>query len=296
MRIEASSVDEPTWNEFRAFTLVVEHIRPFIIDYLALRADYEALAAVEDELSAELTSILAGGMISIQAGVEVNARAQQLVSNFLGACSAFRDRAASRLSQQFGSTATEAATLKTTVSRVFEKSFAYRLLYALRNYAQHHEMPVSFVPINADRAQDGTMRARIAILLQLDALQASRRLNAKLRTELNAVGSQQVKLCPLLAEYLTGHQEIMRDLLILFVPRLREMVHYATAFCREYEVPDDVVSVVWEGDDPAAGPHTQRRYLLCGFDEMVSALDLLQLLEELIPSAAFHNDCEHAII
>src|SRR5688572_27098226 len=132
-----------------------------MIDYLALAADFESVSGVEEELGGALTGILSEGMISIPAGVDANARAQQLVSNFLGAASAFRDRAASRISRDYGDKSPEAQALKAATSRWFDSSFAYRSMYALRNYAQHHELPISFVPIDADRTPQGEMVARI---------------------------------------------------------------------------------------------------------------------------------------
>lgn len=296
LHIIARPLDEDNWTEFREHTRVVEFIRPYIIDYLALVSDFEAVTGVEVEVSAALTDVLAQVMITVVTGVEANARAQQLASNFLSAASAFRDRAASRLSRQFGSVSAETQALKAATSRLFDRSFAYRALYALRNYAQHHEVPVSLVPISANRSAEGAMICQIGLHLDPRTLAASGKINAKLHAELTAIGARQLALLPLLDEFMAAHQEIMAEVLRIYSTDLAEMAHYAAALYRTFEIPHDVVPVVWEGDDPAAGPETQKRCIMCGFDEMLRAFALRDQLQAAIVSTTYRNDSAHAVV
>lgn len=282
-------LDEENWIEFRQYTQVIEHIRPFLIDYLALSADFQAVTCTEEQIGAELTRTLDGGMISIPAGVDANARAQQLVSNFLSAASAFRDRAASRVSRKWGHDSSEGRSLKAKTSQLFDSSFAYRLMYALRNYAQHHELPISLVPINAERCADGSMIARVSLHLHPMALAESDRLSSKIRAELHAVPASFLHLMPLLTEFMIAHQSLMAIVLGFFSTPLEEMAHYAAAVYRTFEVPHDAVPVVWEGDDPAEGPHTQERFIPRGFDEMVRAFRLRDELRSALANASFCN-------
>jgi hypothetical protein len=296
LHIVAKPIDEENWNEFRAYTRPVELIRPFMIDYYALASDFAAAASVEAEVGAVLTGLIADSAISIPASVDANARAQQLVSDFLGAASAFRDRAASRLSRQFGSAAGETLILKAATSRLFDKSFAYRVMYALRNYAQHHEVPISLVPINAERGPDGTMKCRIALHLDPAKLITTGKVSAKFRAELAALQDKKLALGPLIEEFMTAHQEVMIELLNIYSVSLSDLAHYAAAFYRTFEVPHDAVPVIWEGDDPKDGPHTQRRCIMCGFDEMMRALALRVELAGLTSQATYRDKADHALI
>jgi hypothetical protein len=285
----ARPMDEENWIEFRHYTSVVERIRPFVIDYLALSADFSAVAGAEAEIGSALTQVFHHGMISIPVGVDANARAQQLVSNFLGAASAFRDRAASRISKDYGRLSGEAQLLKTTTSRIFDASFAYRSMYALRNFAQHHELPISFVPIDAERTPEGAMVARIALHLYPSTLAASDHVNAKVRAELSRIPQDFLKLAPLLTEFMTAHQAIMVQVLDFYAGGLTAMAQYAAAVYQAFEIPHDVVPVVWEGDDPSGGPHTQNRCIMCGFDEMLRALQLRDELNGMLATTVFHG-------
>ena len=56
------------------------------------------------------------------------------------------------------------------------------------------------------------------------------------------------------------------------------MAHYAAAIYRRFEIPHDVIPVIWEGDDPKDGPGTQRRAIMIGFDEMLRAFALREKL------------------
>lgn len=289
-------LDEENWTEFCAMTRVVEWLRPFMIDFLALQSDFDSAFAVEDEVGAILTGVLAQSMISIPVGVEANARAQQLVGNFLGAASAFRDRAATRLSREFGRDSPESRALKSETSRMFDASFAYRSMYALRNYAQHHEVPISFVPINAARSADGTMTCQIALHLDPAALITSGITNANLRAELAKIDGKLLMLRDLLAEFMTAHRSIMATILDIYETGLGQMAHYAAALHRILEIPADVVPVVWEGCDPAEGPQSQERCFMCGFDEMSRAFELRFELKAKLAGAVFHNSPERAIV
>jgi hypothetical protein len=289
LHIMARPLDEEHWREFRQYTRVIEKVRPFIIDYLALSADYRAAVGVGAEIAGTLSLILQEGMISIPAGVDANARAQQLVTNYLGAASAFRDRAASRISRDYGSDSPQAKALKATMSSAYDASFAYRAMYALRNYAQHNELPISYVPINAERAPGGAMVAEVALHLSPSTLAVSHRLNAKLRAELRARADEILELTPLMIEFMLAHQAIMYHILELYYDKLGAMAHYAAALYRTFEVPHDVVPVVWEGDDPKDGPHTQTACFMIGVDEMVRALELRDQLKLLLGPTMFSD-------
>ena len=272
--IIARPLEEDNWKEFRRLTRVVEYLRPYMVDYLALTADFEAVKTAEREIGGALSKQLELGMIAIPAGVDANADAQRRIGNFLGAASAFRDRTKTRLLAEFGAESVQAAAFEAATNHWFDMSLAYRCLCQLRNYAQHHELPISFVPINAERGPDGTMAARIGLQLYPATLASSSRVNRKVREELKALGSDPLNLTALASDYMKAHDGMMGLVLGLYAPRLEEMAHYAAAIYRLFEIPHDVVPVIWEGDDPKDGPDSQRRAIMMGFDEMLRAFAL----------------------
>lgn len=276
--IIARPLEEDNWVEFRRYTRVVEYLRPYMVDYLALAADFEAVERAELEIGEALSRQFEVGLIAIPAGVDANANAQRRVGNFLGAASAFRDRAKTRLLAEFGKESAEAWAFEAATNHWFDTSLAYRCLCQLRNYAQHHELPISFVPISAVRGPDGSMTARIGLQLYPATLAASSRINKKVMTELKALGTDPLNLSVFAAEYMKAHSGLMALVLGLYAPRLEEMAHYAAAIYRLFEIPHDVVPVIWEGDDPEAFPSSQRRAIMMGFDEMLRAFALRERL------------------
>ena len=283
LKIDHVPIDETIWTEFRHYTRVVEVLRPYMVDYLALSGDAKYVRAAETDIGALLSRQFVTGLIDILAGVDANAIAQRRVGNFLGAASAFRDRSATRLLTEFGKGSSEANAFKAATAHWFDTSFAYRCLYQLRNFAQHHELPISFMPINADRGAGSDMTARITLQLYPKTLAGSGLVNAKVRAELKALPETPLDLSALAAEYRRAHDGLMALLLDIYAPRLEEMARYAAAMYRRFEIPHEVVPVIWEGDDPAAGPDTQRRAIMMGFDEMARAFQLRESLNHAAP-------------
>lgn len=278
LKIDDDPIDEAIWIEFRRYTRVVEVLRPYMVDYLAFSEDAKDVCTAESDIGALLSRQFLTGLIDILAGVDANAIAQRRVSNFLGAASAFRDRSATRLLTEFGKGSGEVDAFRSATAHWFDTSFAYRCLYQLRNFAQHHELPISFMPINADREPGSDMTARIGLQLYPKTLAGSGLVNAKVRAELKALPEAALDLSALAAEYRRAHDGLMALLLGIYAPRLEEMAHYAAAVYRRFEIPHGVVPVIWEGDDPAGGPGTQRRAIMMGFDEMKRALQLRETL------------------
>jgi hypothetical protein len=278
LQIFRDPLDEATWTEFRELTRVVEWLRPYIVDWLALTADFDTLTAAEEEIAADLSDMLLTGMITTIAGVDANAKAQRRLSNFLGAASAFRDRASTRLAGEFGKGSDECAAFLAATRHWFDTSFAYRTFYQLRNYAQHHELPVSFVPIDATREPGGAMTARIALQLFPAKLAESDRISAKVRRELRALPDTPLDAVALATDYMRAMRGLMALLLGFYVTRLLDMAEYGAALYRTLEIPHDAVPVVWEGDHPSGGPSSQTRAIMMGFDELERALRLREAL------------------
>lgn len=274
----ARPLEEDNWLEFRTLTRVVGELRPFRVDHMALSADFAEVRTAEMEIGATLSHGFKAGLIGVPAGVEANANAQRRVSNFLSAASAFRDRSCTRLRSGFGKDSEEMTAFEVAMSHAFDTSFAYRCLCQLRNFAQHHELPISFVPIDADRGTDGSMAARVKLQLFPRMLVATGMGNKKVRAELSALPADPLDLSALAAEYMKAHDGLMALVLGIYAPRLEQMAHYAGVIYRLFEVPQDAVPVIWEGDDPAAGDGPPRRAVFMGFDEMLSAFALREQL------------------
>ncbi len=82
---------------------------------------------------------------------EVNFEADRLLINYFTVFRSYSDHSERILKKYFGATSEEYGKYDTETSRVYDSSFGYRLIYKLRNYTQHCEMPVGHLNFVTDR-------------------------------------------------------------------------------------------------------------------------------------------------
>jgi hypothetical protein len=73
----------------------------------------------------------------------------RIVFNLLSSFKFFLDGSESYVKRKFGNASSEAKQFTYTTNDVFDKSFAYRFLYKLRNYSQHLGFPIHLTPFQA---------------------------------------------------------------------------------------------------------------------------------------------------
>ncbi len=282
VRIMEHVLTDDEWKEFDRYTRVIEDLRPAMVDFLSLRADYHAAAAVAEEGAANLDARFVTGWIDMSTAVDVHANAQRHIANFLSSSSAFRDRAAARLRDRPDAKSAFEA-LKTECSDIYDTSFAYRVLYNLRNYAQHFAPPIAIIPITAELTSAGLMATRVELLLQPQTLVRNSKLQPSVRKELAELGENRITLMPMLHRYWEDHQRIMYFLIWSESTRLDEMAFYAAHLYQAYEIPHAAIPVLWEGGDPAIGPQSQHRAIPFRFDELERFLALRDNLSRFHP-------------
>lgn len=251
------------YDEFRKFTKVVEDLRPFNIDFMALKADGQAVEAVKPSIEGSFNEMLANGFVEIPRSVAVHAEAQRVVSNFLSSASAFRDRSATRLTRRHGKQhGSDVERLNLFISRIYDRSFTYRLLHALRNHAQHHENPLSLVKTDAVRSNDGNLLATVDLQVNTSMLIANKKINATFRGELSRRVDDKIDLIPLIQENMREHSAIFAFILERHKLRIQEMIYYGLAIYNLVDPPPGAFPCVFDGPEPG-------RIMMMGFDEMM---------------------------
>jgi hypothetical protein len=148
--VQGNALDEEVVKEFEEIAGAFARIRPALIDFLALRADHSALSKLPDHLCSQHESnnlpLLEGGLLFL----ETHVAAERRLSAFLNSASAFRDRLLARLASNPG----HKALVKRCIKEVYDRSFAYRLCYNLRNYAQHQSAPLHFIPLRGSASEE----------------------------------------------------------------------------------------------------------------------------------------------
>jgi hypothetical protein len=81
--------------------------------------------------------------------------ANRKLLNFLSAARTFLDHTEAHLKRLYGDGSEEAQRFLTATSEAYDRTFAYRFLYKLRNYAQHCGLPLRYVDHRARRPAGG---------------------------------------------------------------------------------------------------------------------------------------------
>ncbi len=83
---------------------------------------------------------------------EMYFEANRLLINYFTGFRTYLDHTERILKKNFGKDSTEVKEFQKQTNFVYDKSFAYRLVYKLRNYTQHCGMPVGYINYNADKS------------------------------------------------------------------------------------------------------------------------------------------------
>jgi hypothetical protein len=251
-----------SWAEFQRIVAVTADLRPFVIDYLALENDFAVLDAIEDELATYLDAMPNAFAFTGVGQTAALSKAQGAVSNYLSAASAFRDRAITRLRRRYSDGSLELKMLNAAIQDAYDSSFAYRLLYNLRNYGQHHDTPLSMIPVEGARQASGEMKFRVSLVLNPSELLDSNLVQPSFRRKELAHHVGQIELLPLAREFLQLHGVMMRTIIDAHVGRLVEMQEYGRLIYAKMKLPKGAIPVIWEEERPDSCFH------LFSFDEL----------------------------
>jgi hypothetical protein len=195
--------DPKSWAEFESIIAITSELRPFVIDFLSLEHDFSVLKAVEEEIAEAIKGVPNFTNIAGVQQTVVLAKAQGALTNFLGASSAFRDRACTRLRERYGKGSLEYKMFDAAMRDAYDASFAYRLLYNLRNYAQHHDSPISWIPVQArNLAERENAEIKVQLMLKPEEVLDSPLIQQSFRKNELAHHKDPIELVPLASEYM----------------------------------------------------------------------------------------------
>lgn len=261
-----------SWMEFKRIVGVTDELRPFLIDYLALENDFSVLGGIGKEIATSL-QLLPNAFDFGGVGQTVAlAKAQGALSNFLSSASAFRDRSTTRLRERYGVGSLELRLLEGAMKDAYDGSFAYRLLYNLRNFGQHHDSPLSPMPAHGVRQDSGEMQFSVSLVLWPTELLRGIKLNKSFRAELAAQPSEISLMAPS-KEYFLLHSAMMKNILDMHLPRLIERQNYGRVIFTKMKLPHGAIPIIWEGEE-----QQNARFYQFSFDEFAFLRELHERL------------------
>jgi hypothetical protein len=109
----------------------------------------------------------------------------RLIMNFLSSVRMFVDHTETRLKHEYGRASDEVKFWELETKTSSDKSFAYRFLWKLRNYAQHLGIPAGSINLNSRLSADSTPHYELLLSLQRDTLLQYNRWGSQVTEELS---------------------------------------------------------------------------------------------------------------
>ncbi|GEO39452.1 hypothetical protein SAE02_36000 [Skermanella aerolata] len=281
--IHNTSLNQESFDEFTRVVGITAELRPIVVDYLSLVEEFNELSRAEMDISRSIQNV-PNPVVWVGAKMTfAYVKAQRAISNFLSAASAFRDRTLTRLSEAYGKNSREFCVFNSAIKDAYDSSFAYRALYNLRNYSQHHDSPLSLLPVNGSRDNfDGLMKISVKIMLQWNDMLKSSRIQKKFLLEIKERSEPKIELIGLAHDYMLQHSNLMHKIISLHINRLDEMHEYAQVIMSVGCIPKGATPVIWEdtGRDASDEKSKNKMFHHFSFDELFYVISLYECIGE----------------
>jgi hypothetical protein len=185
-----------------------------LLGVLGIEEKFDMLAENYDELEAEIESIarrgvLFGGVAWGSATANIHALNRRL-NNFMSSARLYRDQVKHDLCQIFGADSEATSKFDDAWETEYDGRLGYRTLEALRNYAQHRDIPVHGLSFKSERKEDNGQTYvlhTIKVTLDLARIREDPSFKRTVLLELEKSGTT-ADLKPLVRDYMTGLQSV----------------------------------------------------------------------------------------
>lgn len=251
--VNAAVLPREVLDELEKITSVVHYLQPIVLAWDAVSRNHgELVASVETFHDALHAAMKSGNTIVTPVLLDGLATIAQKLGNFLASASAFLSQTERRILRVRGPQ--DQASWNSQRHGAHSASFAYRLLYELRNFAQHYEFPLSTLDITGVRPSAGEdMTFEASPRLMRDTLLAEdynwKSVGAEIATQ-----PEKIDVMPLCAEY----GQILRMLCIqALAPEwaaLQNCARYFGVVAKKIQIPPDAVPILTIGHVPGTPP------------------------------------------
>jgi hypothetical protein len=185
-----------------------------LLRLLGVEEKFDMLAENYDELEAAIESAARRSVVFGRTGwgsdVANIHTVNRRLNNFMSSARLYLDQVDHDLSQLFGSQSGVRDLFNVSRSHEYDARLGYRALEALRNYAQHRDIPVHGLSFGSKRKEEGGqgfVEHTIRVTLKLDRLREEGGFKETVLAELEATGTE-ADLKPLVRDYMTGLQAV----------------------------------------------------------------------------------------
>jgi len=183
---------------------------------VALNAE-EKFAIVADNLNEferELLQATQNHILSSDSGyvlaMNVRREIDRRLINLLSACRLYFDQITHLVSSTFGSNSPEEKRINDKRHDLYDHSFAYRMMEALRNFVQHRGLAIENISFNLHRVESGAgvfLEASVIPRLSVDVLEADAEFKKDVLDELKERGGI-IDIRPIAREYISRIFEV----------------------------------------------------------------------------------------
>lgn len=229
--------DEAVLAEFEHLTRVVLDLQPVAIALAVAEGDYRQLTQLRDWTSERLREV-GGSHVPISALMDFMVEATRRLNAFLASASAFLGQATKYVSTVHGEDPDPGGPWHKLRRDLHAESVGYRVMYELRNFAQHHSLPLSRFNLSGELEADDDLVFSTGSYVLRDELLASGYDWKKRRADLLGLDPS-FDVLPLAAEYIGCLRRLTRALVSYRGTELLECRAYLKAVRRTLKAPDD---------------------------------------------------------
>lgn len=253
--VMSKDADAQVLAEFEQLTAVLRDLQPLAIALAATERDYLALAGLPEAEAVRLNEVGSADLpMSLVADLLVEAT--RVLNGFLASSSALLGQGTEYVSRVHGKESGEGGLWHTLRQELHASSVGYRILYELRNFAQHYALPISAVRVHGELGADDRMSFTTGTHIGRDELLAS---GYKWRGRKVDIEAQDVEfdVVPLAAEYWQCLQELTATIATYRGAELLECRRYLKAIRRVLKAPSNARLYLFDRREvPSDGPPT----------------------------------------
>jgi hypothetical protein len=269
--VGTKALDDRALAEFEEVIQPLLQFQPLLITYASCEHEFAALNKWPEDEQAGLEEY--GGLqIPMYVMNDLMVEAVRRVGSYLASASAFLGQAEKHVAQRFGQATPFAAAWNTLRRDLHAGSIGYRILYELRNFAQHFALPLGEVNVNGRLDEQGRMVMTCGAYLSRDGLLASG-YEWRGRQE-DIVGREPMfDVLPLANDYQGCLRRLIVEIGAAYAAELQNCALYFQTIRRIRQVPNDARLWLFEGRGTDGHPPTS--------GQVIPEEQLLWLIEQL---------------
>lgn len=129
-------------------------------------------------------------------------------------------------------------------NNLHKSSFSYRFTYELRNYSQHHSLPISSLNVNQDKTKD---KITLLVNMKRDELLSCGYKWGKIKNDIQSC-DEVFDLYPHLNKYMKIIEELFSKYIDVKSAKLQETIIYFAKLNSTFKFPEKSVPVVFVGE------------------------------------------------